>query len=63
MYRYEYVSLYTGGGTFNNNSDARHRQVIDQYAQQGWRYVGFVPTCFSSYGGIKEIDLIFEKEG
>lgn len=62
MYHYEYVSFYTGGGTWNDNSDVKHRQVIDRYAQQGWRYVGFIPTCFSHEGGIKEVDLIFEKE-
>lgn len=61
MYQYEYVSLTTGGGFFIDNSSREHREIIEKYAAQGWRYVGFVPTLFSSYGGIKEIDLIFER--
>lgn len=61
-YFYEYVPLHTGGGFWIDNAASEHRDIITEYAQQGWRYVGFVPTKFSSEGGIKEIDLIFEKE-
>ena len=62
MYRYEYVPLYTGGGFWMNNSDCQHREIIDQYAAQGWRYVGYIPTQFTSNGGTKAIELIFERE-
>ncbi len=58
-YRYEYVTLHTGGGYWIDNSECSHREIIDKYAAQGWRYVGYVPVKFSSYGGAKEIDLIF----
>lgn len=61
MYEYHYEPLDTGGGMFFNNASAEHRDIIAGYAAQGWRYVGFVPTRFSSYGGIKAIDLIFER--
>ena len=50
-YRYEYVSLHS----------CEHREIIARYAANGWRYIGFVPTQFSGEGGIKEIDLVFEK--
>lgn len=62
MSRYEYVPLFTGGGFFANNSDCQHREIIDQYAAQGWRYVGYIPTQFTSNGGTKAIELIFERE-
>ena len=62
MYRYEYGPLFTGGGFFANNSDCQHREIIDQYAAQGWRYVGYIPTQFTSNGGTKAIELIFERE-
>lgn len=45
-----------------NNSDCQHREIIDQYAAQGWRYVGYIPTQFTSNGGTKAIELIFERE-
>lgn len=60
MYQYKYVSLHTGGGFWIDNSESEHRAIIDRHASEGWRYVGFIPTRFSTYGGIKEIELIFE---
>ena len=62
MYRYKYVTMYTGGGLWIDNNSCEHRQIIDQYAAQGWRYVGYIPTCFTGQGGTKEIDLIFERQ-
>lgn len=61
MYEYKYVTLYVGGGFWINNSECGHRSVIDEHAAQGWRYVGYIPTCFTGNGGSKEIDLIFER--
>ncbi len=62
MYRYEYVPLYSGGGFWIGNQDYAHREIIDRYAAQGWRYAGYVPSKFTGNGGTKEIDLIFERE-
>ena len=62
MYQYEYVNLYVGGGFWIGNDSCEHRSVIDEYAQKGWRYVGYIPTRFTGEGGTKEIDLIFERE-
>lgn len=61
MYEYQYVTLYVGGGFWLNNATCEHRAIIDQQAANGWRYVGYMPTKFSSEGGTKEIDLIFER--
>ncbi len=58
MKRYEYVEVYTGGIFSPRSMD--HREVIDEYAMNGYRYVGFVPTVIDSYGKIKRFDLIFE---
>jgi hypothetical protein len=44
-----------------NSSD--HRELIDKYSQEGWRFITAIPTVFGGYGQIKEFDLIFEKEG
>jgi hypothetical protein len=37
-----------------------HRKIIDQYAEKGSRYVGFIPTNITDGGLIVDIDLIFE---
>ena len=62
MYEYQYIEIETGGGFWLNNAAGSHREIIDQEARDGWRYVGFVPLTFSSHGGIKSMDLIFERE-
>ena len=62
MYEYQYVELYTGGGFWIDNGTGAHREVIDREVREGWRYVGYVPLSFTSNGGIKSMDLIFERE-
>ena len=60
MKRYEYVRLHSSkwiGANFEG-----HRGIIDQKAQQGWRYAGFLPVIVNDYGKFKDIDLIFEKD-
>lgn len=59
MFEYKYVDCRTGGGFFGGSYE--HREIIAQHAQEGWRYVGFLPTGFTGHGGIAEVDLIFER--
>ena len=59
MYRYEYVHLVGEGVSVTKYRE--HREFIDRYAAQGWRYAGWVPVHISK-GEIVQIDLIFEKE-
>ncbi|MCI8576967.1 MAG: DUF4177 domain-containing protein [Lachnospiraceae bacterium] len=60
MKKYEYVTVHTGKFIGARSED--HRGIIDQYAKQGYRYVGFIPTKMSDYGKIKDMDLIFETD-
>ena len=62
MKEYAYQTYDTGGGGILSNHDCGHRRIIDQYAAEGWRYVGFMPVLFTGHGGIKSVDLIFERE-
>ncbi|MGG5461335.1 DUF4177 domain-containing protein [Clostridium sp. B9] len=57
MYRYEYVECSAAGLMFG---ESNHRELIDQYAELGWRFVGAIPTSFSGHGNPKTFDLIFE---
>lgn len=61
MYEYCYETIYTGGGFWLNNSDCGHREIIDRKAADGWRFVGYVPAAFTGNGGIKSLDLVFER--
>ena len=42
--------------------ESDYQSVIARRAQEGWRYVGFVPVKQSGHGVISKMDLIFEKE-
>ena len=37
-------------------------EIIQKRANNGWRYVGFIPTKQCGTGHTEEIALIFEKE-
>ena len=68
MYEYIFISLDTEFATgwgpvdgFRTTTDG-HREIIQTWAAQGWRYVGYVPTVQGAEGRIKTIDLIFERK-
>ncbi len=58
MKQYEYVNIKIS--KFIGAKSEEHRQIIDEYAKRGYRYVGFIPTNINDYGKIKEMDLVFE---
>ena len=51
MKKYEYVSVHIG--KLVGAKSEEHRQIIDEYAKKGYRYVGYIPTVISDYGKIK----------
>lgn len=59
MYEYKYVSVVGEGVTVTKYRE--HRELIDRYAAEGWRYTGFIPTHISN-GEAVQLDLIFERE-
>ena len=60
MVKYEYITI--DNEKFLVGKFTQHREMIDEYAKKGYRYVGFFPTLSNTYGRFLEIDLIFEKE-
>lgn len=43
-------------------SGANHRELIDKYAKEGWRYINVIPSSFyGNNGQPKTFYLIFEK--
>jgi len=62
MFKYEYVTIKVKRG-FTSVTISEHRSIIDDYAQKGFRYVGYIPTKESGYGILAEIDLVFENQG
>ena len=58
MKKYVYVNVHIG--KFCGAKSEEHRTIINQYAEKGYRYVGYIPTNINDYGKTKDIDLIFE---
>lgn len=57
---YKYLYVETKAET--TFTYAKHREEIDKYAAEGWRYVGCIPSAFyRNNGQPKTFDLIFEK--
>jgi len=60
MVKYVYVSVKSNrliGSEFTE-----HREIIDEYAKAGYRYIGYIPTKITDHGKLKAVDLIFEIE-
>lgn len=62
MYEYFHVKLSTKSTFGAVTIDPEYRNIIDRAAEEGWRYVGFLPVSQSANGVILEYDLIFEQE-
>ena len=60
MYEYLFEEVKLSGLTGKPKED--YEEIIDRYAANGYRYVGYIPTNISDYGKIKDMDLIFEKD-
>lgn len=60
MKQYEYVRIQNE--KWIGAQSEGHREVIDEYAAKGYRYVGFLPVVINDYGKIRDMDLIFERD-
>ncbi len=56
MYKYEYLEVKT---RFLNYSFEASCDIIDDYANRGYRYAGYIPKMAANV--INKIILIFEK--
>lgn len=63
MKKYEYVKISTKTGLLSTKNTA-HRDIIDEYAARGYRYVGWFPSKMSNMlsGVLEEVELIFETD-
>lgn len=67
MYIYEYERIssdFSGWGMLSGSKYGMefYKEIINKRGQEGWRYVGFIPTAQRGTGHIEEMDLVFERE-
>lgn len=61
MKKYEYVTLKLRNNPAGSAYSEEHRKIIDEYAEKGYSYVGYIPVWQGASGKILSMDLIFEK--
>jgi len=60
MYKYEYVTIYSDSIIASKFTE--HRNIINKYAQKGYRFVDAIPIKTRGHGMIVKMDLVFERE-
>ena len=56
IYNYIYI-VAKAQGMFGD-----HRELINKYSKEGWRFITAIANDFDGHGRIKQYDLVFEKE-
>ncbi len=59
MYKYEFVEATTQGVLLRQEN---YKEIINEYAKKGWRFVYAVPHLHYNLNQIDKLDLVFEKE-
>lgn len=62
--KYKYINILNDGGKAKirlSTIFTKHRKIIDENAQDGYKYVGYIPTEQTGSGLVVAMDLIFEK--
>ena len=60
MKKYEYLEIdYTAKGVVFLCTD-KHKEVINSYAENGYRYVGFIPTEIDAKGCMRKIATVYK---
>ncbi len=62
MYEYKYERIRSKGFGVLGVKYEEHREIINKYAKDGYRYVGFIPVETIKDGFTIVLDLVFEKD-
>jgi len=61
-FMYEFVKVaMEKHGIITKAKSSRHQEIINAYAEKGYRYAGLIPTYIEESGIMVEMDLVFEK--
>ncbi len=62
MYKYEFVRIELKSGLFKMKPRKDYQEIINNYAEKGWRFKQIFAPLTSGYGSSSYFELIFEKE-
>ena len=60
MKQYEYVELKYEAKDVLFLMTSDYKKIINEYAENGYSYVGYIPKLIDAKGCLRKIDLIFE---
>jgi hypothetical protein len=58
MYEYKYIECFADGFFTDDN----HQEIINEHAEQGWRFIQMVPIQYNTHGTPKKFEIIFERK-
>ncbi len=61
MEKYEYKAVTVGWNMWTGKAKADYLNIINEYGEQGWRFIQIVPHNYLPKGK-RGIELIFEKK-
>ncbi len=62
MKQYRYVTIELENNRLTSAKSTAHREIIDKYAAEGFRYAGYLPCVIGPSGKMLSVDLIFETD-
>ena len=62
MKKYEFVSVKAKNNVVKDAEFSGYKDIISEYAEKGYGYVGFIPSLIGPSGKIVIMDLVFETE-
>ena len=60
MYKYEYVRI--DNTVLAKSNFTKYREIVDEHAKKGYRFVGFVPIKINFRGRVTKMQLVFEMQ-
>ena len=61
MFEYKYIRIEVRTGLWRLKPTRCHREIIDEQAAAGWRFVQVFAPAISGYGAAAYYELIFER--
>lgn len=61
MYEYKFVQVELKHGLLKSTSKEDYREIIQQNAEEGWRFVQIFAPGTGTVGSVDNFELIFEK--
>ena len=60
MFDYKFVSI-KAKGIFSLDFEHDYKNVVQENAKEGWRFIQLVPVEYNNYGVPKQVEVVLER--